>query len=63
MPLMVCRVCGTSLGTVDDVLHHAETAHPTRGPDGPGDLLCPGCPMTFRQLVQLKRHVAQAHAM
>lgn len=63
MPSMVCRECGTSLSTIDEVLRHAEGAHPVRSPNPSADYLCPGCPATFRQLLQLQRHLAQAHGM
>jgi len=63
MPTMVCGKCGASLPTVDVVIQHAETAHPVSHGNAPGDILCPGCPATFRQILQLKRHLAQAHGM
>lgn len=62
MTTIVCRVCGTSLSGVDEVLLHAERAHPSGAHSG-GDILCPGCPTTFRQLLQLQRHLIDAHGM
>ena len=63
MPTMVCQTCGASLPTVDDVIQHAEGAHPVPTGIASGDILCPGCPATFRQMLQLRRHLTQAHAM
>ncbi len=63
MPTMICGQCGASLANVDEVLHHAESAHPSKSRTPSGDILCPGCPGAFRQLVLLRRHVVEAHGM
>ena len=63
MTSMVCRKCGASLSSIDEVLHHAESTHPAVSPNSAGDHLCPGCPATFRQLLLLQRHLADAHGM
>lgn len=61
MPSGVCRECGMSLSTVDEALSHAERAHPGISPNSAGEFLCPGCPATFRKLLQLQRHLIEAH--
>lgn len=63
MPSMTCNECGASLTSLDDVMRHVETAHPTSSHNPSGDIVCPGCPATFRQLVVLRRHLTEAHGM
>jgi uncharacterized C2H2 Zn-finger protein len=63
MPMMNCGQCGTQLRSIDDVIQHAETAHPHSNRNAQGELVCPGCPAAFRQIVQLQRHLAEAHGM
>ena len=63
MSTVVCRECGLQLSTIDEALHHAESAHPAAAGGPAGDILCPGCPATFRQLLQLQRHLTDTHGM
>jgi uncharacterized C2H2 Zn-finger protein len=63
MPSMNCGQCGASLGTIDAVVQHAESAHPHPGGNPSGDVLCPGCPASFREIIQLRRHLSSAHGM
>ena len=63
MPPINCGQCGASLANVDEVLSHAENAHPSKSHTPSGEIICPGCPGTFRQLVLLKRHLLEAHGM
>lgn len=60
---MNCLQCGASLSTIDEVVSHAESAHPTLSRTPSGDIVCPGCPGSFRQLVLLRRHLSDAHGM
>jgi len=60
---MTCGECGAQLGTSDEVIQHLESAHPVAGRGASADFLCPGCPATFRQVLQLKRHLTEAHGM
>ena len=63
MPTIACQECGAKLQTVDEVIRHAETAHPPTNPGAPREYLCPGCPSKFREILQLQRHLAAAHSM
>jgi len=63
MASLQCRECGMSLQTVDEVLQHLESAHPRSMPNPSGEYLCPGCPATFRQILQLQRHLGEAHGL
>ncbi len=63
MPEMTCNQCGAPLSTADGALEHMQTMHLATSRSASGDYLCPGCPGAFHQLVQLKRHLSQAHAI
>jgi uncharacterized C2H2 Zn-finger protein len=61
MPSMTCKECGAELRSIDEVIQHAESAHPHSSHSPPEDFLCPGCPASFRQILQLQRHLSEAH--
>ena len=61
MQSIVCGQCGVTLSSVDQVIQHVETAHPTQSRNQSGDFLCPGCPGAFHQILQLRRHLSEAH--
>jgi len=63
MPSMTCRECGAPLNSADEVILHLESVHPIANPGASEDRLCPGCPAKFRQVLQLKRHLTEAHGM